>query len=159
MNVTIDNIHEVFLLIADLFTNFKPPVTEIGNKVWLELLGGHSMEVVVKAVKTMVAEEQFFSFAKLQEKIEEISLGPVMSKAETIKAIHSLIGSYDLKISEQPEIVRLTLDYAGGSRQVQMMDAQWQAKRLSDAYDQALKEMRKSSLKALSAPERLALNE
>lgn len=160
MNVTIDNIHEVFLLIADLFSNFKPPVTEMGNLVWLDLLGGRQMDVVVRAVKAMVAEEQFFSFAKLQQKIEEISLGPVMSKIEVSKAIIKLIGNYDAKIGDQPDIVQLTIDYAGGLRQIQMMDAQWQDKHLSDAYNEAIKEMRKSAVKAISAPaERLALNE
>ena len=110
----IDNLQNVFLLIADLFKNFRPPTTEAGIRTWLNLLGDVDVQTVVQAVQRVFAEEEFFSYAKLQEKIDLISKPQLPEPSEVVAEIRRLASNSQQPMGDKPEHIREVVRLMGG---------------------------------------------
>ena len=154
-----DEMQKVFLLIADLFKNFRPPTTEVGIQTWMELLGDVEVKAVATAAKLVFAEEEFFSFAKLREKLDIMTKPQLPEPAEVVQVIKRLARNSNQDVSKQPEYIQRTLGYLGGLKHLGLQTwDEWLEKSIAEKYEQAKVAFGKDELKQLGmAAERLGI--
>lgn len=158
--ITLDNIEEALVLIADLFSNFKAPVTEAGNTIWLNHLNGLDKNIFLAAISNLVANEAFFSFSKLKAEIDALTKPALPAKADVIATIKKMATNSRQNISNCPVIIQQTIRHAGGLIKLGQREwDQWLEKEIAAAYDEAARVIERDELHKLNAPERLKLNE
>lgn len=149
----------IFILIADLWPNFKTPETKEGLKIWRRNLGMHNEQTIMMAIEHLYKTEHFFSFAKLTEVLTSMTTPQLPEPGEVIQTIKKLASNSNRDISDQPEHIRRTIDYLGGLKAIGQQNwDQWLEKRIADRYEEAKASMGKQELKQLGqAAERLGI--
>ncbi len=153
-----DNYKNAFLVIADLWPNFKQPETVIGIGIWDRALSQHSERAIMTAIETLYHREHFFSFGKLMEILNGLSKPKHLPKADVLAIVDKLSTNSRQDISDQPEIVRETIRQAGGLAHLGSKEwDEWTMKKVSEAYDDALRNIEQVEMQMLTSPERLAI--
>jgi len=153
-----DNYKNAFLVIADLWPNFKQPETVIGIGIWDRALSQHSERAIMTAIETLYHREHFFSFGKLMEILNGLSKPKHLPKADVLAIVDKLSTNSRQDISDQPEIVRETIRQAGGLAHLGSKEwDEWTMKKVGEAYDDALRNIEQVEMQMLTSPERLAI--
>lgn len=149
----------IFILIADLWPNFKTPETKEGLKIWRRNLGMHNEQTIMMAIEHLYKTEHFFSFSKLINILGDMTKPQLMPKADVVATIKKMATNSRQDISDRHEMIQQTIRHAGGLPNLGSRDwDHWLEKEVAAAYDEAVRVIERDQLH-LNAPERKMLNE
>lgn len=159
MNNELSNYQNAFTVIADLWPNFKQPVSTIGIAIWDKALEMYPERTVISAIEKLYKTEHFFSFAKLTEILDTMTRPQLPEPGEVIQTIKKLASNSNRDISDQPDFIRLTVSYMGGLKSLGQEDwDEWLEKRIAQRYEEAKSSLSKQELLQLNqAAERLGI--
>lgn len=150
----------IFILIADLWPNFKTPETKEGLKIWRRNLGMHNDQTIMMAIEHLYKTEHFFSFSKLIDILGDMTKPQLMPKTDVIATIKKMATNSRQDISDRPEIIRQTIRHAGGLIKLgQRTWDQWTEKEVAAAYDEAIRVMEKPKHDQIDNAQRLRINQ
>ena len=150
----------IFILIADLWPNFKTPETKEGLKIWRRNLGMHNEQTIMMAIEHLYKTEHFFSFSKLIDILGDMTKPQLMPKTDVIATIKKMATNSRQDISDRPKIIQQTIRHAGGLPNLGQRDwDQWTEKEVAAAYDEAARVIERDELLKLGGPEVRMLNE
>ena len=150
----------IFILIADLWPNFKTPETKEGLKIWRRNLGMHNEQTIMMAIEHLYKTEHFFSFSKLIDILGDMTKPQLMPKTDVIATIKKMATNSRQDVSDRPEIIQQTIRHAGGLIKLgQRTWDQWTEKEVAAAYDEAIRVMKKPKHHQIDNAQRLRINQ
>lgn len=145
-------------VIADAWSNFKAPKTPVIIGIWDRALSPYSEAQIMRAIEALYKKESFFSFSALMDILNGLSKPKHLPKADVLAIVDKLSTNSRQDISDQPEIVRETIRQAGGLAHLGSKEwDEWTMKKVSEAYDDALRNIEQVEMQMLTSPERLAI--
>ena len=144
----------VFILISDLWPNFKTPESTAGLKIWKKNLKFHDEQTIMKAIEELYKTEHFFSFSKLIELLGDLTKPTMMSMGEATDRVMKLARNIHSDLTKEDDIVRETIRQAGGIRFIAHSEEaeEWKLKKIQSAYRNACEIVEKREMHRLDAP-------